>query len=213
MSAFAQITQGPATATGANTNKGALIFDRQNNITESVGDSGVAAAHQTSLLVQAATAALVTITTAQNLLNFALNAAVLNKVGRTILISGVLIYTTPGTTTPALTIALKLGGTTICSITTAALSATASTNMPVQYQFELNVVSTGASGTVECHGSVNANISANTPAAASTCFLDTNTAVSSAINLLSQLNLTITVAANSAISSIQSRQLTVEVVN
>ena len=155
---FAQITQGPATATGQNPNKQALILDRLNNITESVGDGGQAQALQTALLVLTAQTALTTITTAQNLINLALNAAVLNKQNRTLLISGSLIYTTPGTTTPAASLALVLGGVTLCTITLATMSATASTNMPINFWFELTIASTGSSGTVESHGQVNANL-------------------------------------------------------
>lgn len=209
---FAQITQGPATATGANPNKQALIFDRANNITESVGDAGQSAAHQTALLILAAQTALTTITTAQNFINLLLNAGVLNKLNRTVLISGSFIYTTPGTTAPVVTLTLKLGAVTLCTITLAALSTTASANMPVQFQFQLNVVSTGAAGTVESHGAVNANISANTPAAAASCFLDTNIAVSSAVNLQSALALTVQISSTLAVSSAQLRQAAIEVV-
>ena len=208
---FAQITQGPATATGQNPNKQALILDRLNNITESVGDGGQAQALQTALLVLTAQTALTTITTAQNLINLALNAAVLNKQNRTLLISGSLIYTTPGTTTPAASLALVLGGVTLCTITLATMSATASTNMPINFWFELTIASTGSSGTVESHGQVNANLTANTPGGAISSFNDTNTAVSSAVNLQNALALKVTIAANSAISSAQLRQATVEV--
>jgi hypothetical protein len=213
MAPFAQITQAPPNPTGQNTNQQALIFDRKSNIVESVGDAALAAALQTALFIQTAQTALSAITTAQNLFNKTLALGVLNKLNRTIAVSGSLIYTTPGTTTPTMTIALVLGGVTLCTITTAALSATASTNMPVQFSFIFTVASTGSSGTIEAHGFINANISANTPAAASNTYNDTNVAVSSAVNLTSALALQIQISASLAITSAQLRQLAIEVTN
>lgn len=207
-----RISQGPYSLAGNNPyDTEALVLDVQNNILETSGNNRVLAAAHTSLAVLPAQTALVTVTVAQALMTLLLNAGVLNKLKRTVLVSGSLIYTTPGTTTPVLTIALVVGGVTICSISTAALSATASTNMPVQFAFMLTVVSTGAAGTIESHGMVTANISANTPAAAGTQFSDTNIAVSGAVNLTNAASLVVNVSANSAISSIQLRQGIVEV--
>ena len=210
---FAQITQAPPVPSGQNTNQQALIFDRKSNVVESVGDAGIAAALQTALFIQTAQTALTTITAAQNFFNKTLAAGVLNKLNRTITINGAFIYTTPGTTAPVMTIALVLGGVTLCSITAAALSTTASSNMPVQFSFTFNVVSTGSSGTIESHGFVNANISANTPAAAANTYNDTNTAVSSAVNLTSALALQIQISSTLAITSAQLRQLSIEITN
>jgi hypothetical protein len=134
-------------------------------------------------------------------------------VNRTVLVTGTLVYTSPGTTSPTISIALKLGATTLCTITTAAISTTASTNLPIQFAFQLGVVSAGAAGTIETHGAVNANITANTPAAAVASYLDTNTAVSSAVDLTSQLALTVTIASSGAgITGATLRQGAVEVV-
>ena len=210
---FAQITQAPPVPSGQNTNQQALIFDRKSNIVESVGDAGIAAALQTALFIQTAQTALTAITTAQNFFNKTLAAGVLNKLNRTIQITGSFIYTTPGTTAPVMTITLVLGGVTLCAITAAALSTTASSNMPVQFSFTFNVVSTGASGTIESHGFVNANISANTPAAAANTYNDTNTAVSSAVNLTSALALQVQISSTLAITSAQLRQLSIEITN
>lgn len=209
-----RVGRGPLTAAGTNPyDQEGIYLDSQNNILETSGDSKAMTACQKALAVLPAQTALTAITTAQTLITQAFNAGALSKVGRAILVEGVLIYTTPGTTTPAMSIALVLGGVTICTITTSGLSATASTNMPVQFYFQFNVVSTGSSATVECHGFVCANISANTPAAAATQFLDTNVAVSSAINLTNAANLVVQISANSAITSAQLRQATIEVVN
>jgi hypothetical protein len=209
-----RITSGPLTAAGTNPyDQQALVLDAQNNILETSGSSRALAAARSAQAVIGAQTALATVTTAQNLISRNLNAGVLNKLGRTFIIKGWLIYTTPGTTTPTLTIALTLGGVTLISIVTAGLSATASTNMPTYFEFTFQTVSTGPTGTIEAHGQVNANISANTPAAALAQYVDNNIAVSSAVNLNSALALAVTVAGSSAITSIQLRQATIEVVN
>lgn len=209
-----RVTQGTLSSDGLNHfDQAALVHDALNNILETSGNSHVLQALQTAIAVLPAQVALAAITAAQNLISLALNAGVLNKLKRTITVSGSLIYTTPGTTTPVLTIALVIAGVTVCTISTAALSATLSTNMPVQFMFEVSIASLGAAGTVEAHGNVTANISANTPAAAATEYMDTNTAVSAAVNLLAATNLQVQVSANSVITSIQLRQATVQVVN
>jgi hypothetical protein len=210
---FAQITQGPANTSGKNTNQQALVFDRQNNVVSSVGDAGTEQAHQTSMAVLNAQTALTAITTAQNLLSVTLNKGFLNRLARTLLVSGSIIYTSPGTTTPTISIAVKLGSVTLCTITTAAISSTASTNMPIQFAFQLDVAAIGASGTIEAHGQVSANLSANTAAAAITTFLDTNTAPSSAVDLTTSLALAVTIASSGAgITGAQLRQATLELV-
>ena len=206
-----RIAQGPQ-ASGLNPNDTeALVLDVANNILETSGNNHQMAACQTAIAVLGPQTALVTITTAQNLISKLLNAGVLNKLNRTLYIQGSLIYTSPGTTTPTITIAVTLGGVTLCTITTAAISATASANMPIQFYFYLTTTATGASGTIESHGGVSANITANTPAAAIATYLDTNTAASSAVNLNAAQTLNVTIAASSAITSAQLRLASIEV--
>lgn len=211
--AFAQQTTGPATSTGKNTNIGALIQDSANNIVETVGVGGLAQALRSPLAVVGPQTALTAITTAQTLASFSLGAQVLNKQNRLAQMNAMLLYTSAGTTAPVLTFAVKLGAVTLCSITIAALSTTASTNMPVQLFFNLQTTATGTSGTIEAHGQVTANITANTPAADSANYLDTNTAASSAVNLNIAETLTLVVSSTLALSSMQLRQLFLEVVN
>jgi hypothetical protein len=202
-----RITAGPLTAAGNNPfDVQALVLDALNGILEMSGNDHVMRGVQTMNFMLNAQAALSAITTAQNLINRSFNPGALNKISRTLVVEGQFIYTTPGTTTPTITIALVLGGVTLCSVTTAALSATASANMPVQFYFTLSVVSTGAAATIEAHGNLNANISANTPAAAVSQFVDTNTAVSAAVNLAAATTLQLTIAASSVITSVQLRQ-------
>lgn len=210
--AFEQITNGPSNSTATNPNAPGLTFDQQNGIVAAVGLDHTESVFETAIKALPAQTALTTITTAQVLLLCALNGYALNRVGRVIRVKGFLIYTTPGTTTPTMTLALVIGAVTLCTITTAALSATASANMPVEFEFLLFVVSAGAAGTIEAHGTVSANISANTPAAAAAVYKDINTAVSGAVNLQAAQNLEVTIAASSAVTSAQLRLGTVEVV-
>lgn len=213
MTAFAQQTSGPATSTGKNTNIGDLIQDRANNIVESVGVTGLAAALRSAALgVLGPQTALTAITTAQTLASFALGAQMLNKLNRTVEINGSLIYSTTIANVATLTIAVKLGAVTLCTITTTASNTAASTNLPVQFSFTLQTTTTGTSGAIEAHGFINANLG-TAAAGAATQFLDTNTAASSAVNLNIAETLTVTIAASAAVPSAQLRQLTAEVVN
>jgi hypothetical protein len=133
-----------------------------------------------TLQLTGAQTALTTITTAQTMDSFSLPAGLMNSTSRTLQVCFAGVYTSPGTTAPTLTFALKIGSSvTPISITSAALSTTASTNMPFQGCFDVKTAAIGATGNDEAHGYADVNISANTPAAAVARYLDTNTAVSS----------------------------------
>lgn len=209
---FQTITSGPLSGTCAG-GAPSLGIDALNQVVYGCGTPHVWQAYATTIAALTAQTAVTTVTTAQTMGSVALTAGFQNVAGRTLRICGAGIYTTPGTTTPTMTISLIEGGITPITITTAALSATATTNAPFQFCFTSMAVSTGATGTLETHGYVMANISANTPAAAAPVYLDTNTAVSSAIDLTAANTLAVQVAANSAISSVQLRQLTVVALN
>ncbi len=206
---FATITNGPPSAISGGP---ALATDQQNGILYVADQYRGIHSQQTAIGVFSAQTAVTSVTTAQTLASLALNKNAQNVTGRTLRLCGYGIYTSPGTTAPTLTIAVTEGGITPVSITTAALSTTASTNMPFQFCFDLTTVATGSSGTLEAHGQLSANISANTPAAAEATYDDTNTAVSSAISLTSANTLALTVAASSTLTSVQLRQMTVELV-
>ena len=208
---FAQINQGPPSATGKVTSPDALYLDRQNNIAGTSGDGNQYVALQCVRNLQNAQTALSTITTAQALYTFALSKGEMNMLNRSYTLSGYAIYTSPGTTTPTFTFTLVLGGVTIATITTGAVSATASTNMPIQFEFTITVTATGASGSVEVHGEVDINLTANTPAGVLTYYPDTNNAVITGIPLTSANNLVLNISASSTITSAQLRQAWLEV--
>jgi hypothetical protein len=108
---------------------------------------------------------------------------------------------------------IKLGGVTIATFTTASQATTAVT-LGWQVDLVATVVTPGASGTLEVHGALNFDSGA-TLAAACTTFLDSNIAVSSAINLTAPALLEImsNLGSGNAGSNITQRQLTVELMN
>lgn len=144
--------------------------------------------------------ALTAITTAQTLLSSAIAAGAMNRVGATLLVQGSLIYSTTVGNVATISLAVTLGGVTLATITTAATNTAASTNLPINFSFTLTTVSIGASGTLIAVGNVNANIG-TTAAAATANYASTNTAASSAVNLVTAETLTVTIAASAAVPS------------
>jgi hypothetical protein len=167
---------------------------------------------QSALAKFVAQTTLTNITTAQTLFSKAIAAGLLNLVGRTLLVTGFGVYSSAGGSTPTITIALTLGGVTLCTITSTAINTAANTNLQFQFQFQATVVSVGASATLECHGDVAINLSANTPGSALSEFADQNTAVSSAVNLTAAATLAATIAASGTVSSATLRLASVELV-
>jgi len=208
---FAQINQGPPSTTGKVTSPDALYLDRMNAIAGVAGDANQYVALQCVRNMVNAQTALTNVTTAQTLYTFTLGKGELNMLNRSYTLSGYAIYTSPGTTAPVLTFALTLGGVTIATITCGALNTTASTNMPIQFEFTITVTATGSSGSVEVHGEVDINLTANTPAGVLSYYPDTNAAVITGINLTAADVLALTVAASSTVTSIQLRQAWLEV--
>jgi hypothetical protein len=199
---------------GSYDDAGALIADAQNGIlsmvTGTLGAPSGKVSAQSALYIIPTQTAVTAITTAQTLFSKALNAGALNVAGRTGLFTAYGIYTSPGSSTPTMTFALTLGGVTLMTVTTAAISTTASTSLQWQFTCQFTVVTAGASGTIEAHGNVGVNISANTPGAALAEYADQNTAVSSAVNLTTALTIALTIAASSTVTSAQLRLGSIE---
>jgi hypothetical protein len=213
MSGFQGITSGPSNASGQNplATPNGLVLDNQNNLVSSVGISGVESLLEAALLTLQEQTALTSISTAQNLIAFALNSWLLNRLNRTLRIKGRGIYSFAGGSTPTITLALLLGATSLASITTAAINTAASTNLPFDFEFLLSVAATGSSAAeIEAHAKLAINITANTPAAAVATYLDTNTAVVGSLNLEQALDLYVTIASSGTLSSAQLLFATVE---
>ena len=206
---FAKTTFGPPAPGTTDPNKGALIADIQNGVAEMVDSSGNTHGLETTLLLLQAQTALTTLTTAQTMFTLALLAGALNKTNRALRISGTGVFTTAGT--PTIAVAIKLGTVTLCTITSVAI-ANAVTNGQFGFEFILSVATSGSSGTLEAHGTLwvqgGSSLSVAVPA-----YLDQNTAVSSAVNLTSALNLVATLAASTTVSTATLRQALIEVIN
>lgn len=187
--------------TGQYDSPGALIADQISGLLAVVTKTGIVVGSARLANIPQQTA-LTAITTAQNLLSQVIGAGALNLVGRTLRVKGSVIYSTTSTNVATITIALKLGSVTLCTITTAATNTAASVGLPLQFDFTLTVVSTGTAGTIQSHGQVTVNI--GTVAAPSTAiYLDTNSGVSSAVDLTIAETLTVTIAASAAVPSAQ----------
>lgn len=205
-----RIQAGPLNAQGTNPlDQQCLYQDSGNN---DLYISGLS--HKMKLLRKMSVSAipqtpLTAITTAQTLLSETYNAGALNYQNRRLLVRGTLVYNTTIGNVATISLALILAGVTLCTITTPATNTAASTNLPIQFEFELNVVTLGAAATIESHGKVIANIG-TAAAGVAGVYLDTNTAVSSAVNLLTADTLSMTIAGSAAIPSATLRSYTIE---
>lgn len=191
------VTSGPPTSKQLFGTEG-LILDATNGVLYFFGKSRVAAAVQAAIAALGIQTALTAITTAQILMSEAFGAGALNIVGRTIRVSGTLIYATTAGNDATITIAIKLGTVTLATITTTATDASAITNQPLQFSFTLSVASTGSAGTIVTVGAVNITIGSTT-----STFIAPTTGPSAAVNLLSAETLQVTIAASAAIPSAQ----------
>jgi hypothetical protein len=162
----------------------------------------------TAKLLQVAQTALAALT-AQTLLSQVLAAGALNVKGRTLLVTGYVVFTSAAAT-PTLTIALLLGATTLATITTAALAGS-QTNAQLQFQFQLSVASIGATGSIEAHGAVAVQLAAALGTALAE-YADQVTAAVGSLNLTAAQTLSVTIAASSTITSATLRLASVEVV-
>lgn len=204
-----RITFGPPSANGVNTSdQKALVLDQSNGVLYVSGVNRRLMVAMGAPLVLPAQTPLTAITTARSLLSFTFGAGALNVIGRKIRVKAVVFYNTTVGNVATISFALVLGGVTLCTITTAATNTAASTNLPIQLEFELTVVTLGAAATIESHGRVDANIG-TAAAGAATTYLDGNSAVSSAVNLTAAAALVLNIAASAAIPAAVVRSATV----
>lgn len=210
-SQFATIMSGPLSG---NCTGGApsLGVDSLNSIPYTCATAHVWQPSSTLIAQLPAQTAVTAVTTAQTMGSALLTAGFQNVVGRTLEICGAGIYTSAGTSTPTMTISLLDGGVTAMSVTTDALSATAVTNAPFRFCFTLATAAAGATGTLESHGWLAADIGSSTTAA-STIYLDALAGLSSPINFTAANTLAFRVAASAALTSVQLRSLQVVALN
>lgn len=197
---------------GSYRDTGSGILSNQPWCVEPAGQmTGSAGCAPVVLKVTPAQTALTTITTAQTLDSLTLPTGALNVVGRALRVCFDGVYTSPGTTAPTITVALKIGSSvTPISVTSAGVSTTASTNMPFKGCFVVSTAAIGATGTDEAHGELDVNITANTPAAAFAAYADTNTAVSSTYDHTASNTATLSIATSLTMTSATLRMATWE---
>lgn len=140
-------------------------------------------------------------------------AGALNTLGRTVRLKGMYYVTTngtAGTVTTELILASVFGVTSITPFTAASASIAASV-LTINFEFDITFVTTavGATGTLECHGTVDYNIAGT---AVGSVAMDSIQAASSAIDLTKQNTLTIAhLNTTVGTTASQLRLLTVEV--
>lgn len=124
-------------------------------------------------------------TSAANLLTYAIQPNQFNALGKAIHIYGAGEYTTDGGTARTITIAVTWsdGTNTRTLLTWTSGATTASqTNLPWNVEGYITVQAVGSAGTAFAHGTAWVTLGSSAPGA-TTSYNDTNTAVSSAINL------------------------------
>jgi len=123
------------------------------------------------------------------------------------------VYSTPASSTSTITVAVTLGAVTLLTITTAALGSLQATNDQFNVSAMFTTQTGGASGVFESHGKLVIGLGAGNTVA-DTIYTDTNTAVSSAVDLTAAetLQVTITFSNASASNSATQRQMVLETV-
>ncbi len=211
LSAQTKITQGPPTSCAPGTNY--FILDSPNNVSYSCGGPGTVPIPNDvwlSTLTSSTAQATANVTTDQNLISSTIGMPfsewAMNTPART------LEYFAAGTyslgTATTVTVKLKLCTVAGCgtgTVTTLAAWTTASqSTTSVTLAYNVNAycltVATGATGSLECHGTLNFDSGA-TLAAASSTFNDSNTAVIASLPLNGQWFLQSTLAFNTSNAS------------
>lgn len=148
--------------------------------------------------------------TVQNVTTFALPGGLLNYLGKTVRFkSAGVLNTSSGS---GLQLGLQLSGTNVCLINTANISTTL-TNQPWATEMTLQVANTGATGNIEGHGTITAQLTTAAANLASTVSQDLQTAVSANINLTQPLTLGFIALTNGAIVNFTARTTTLEILN
>lgn len=173
-----------------------------------VGANGVWSTDQHLLNVQGPQAALTTVTTAQTMFSYTIPVGLQNILNKTFLVQGQAMFSN-GATTPAITIALKIGSTTLVSVV-GANNANTNSNAPLNFGFTFQTTAIGATGTDEAHGWLENAVSAAWSAGvAVAAYTDGNNAASAAYDHTISNILTVTIAATAALTTVTPRQLLV----
>ena len=154
----------------------------------------------------------VSIIQAMNSTTVTLPANALNVAGKTLHVRGYFVFSN-GVTTPAITVTLKLG-TILMAAPVSAVNANSNSSSPAWFDFYCRTVATGASGTVEAHGTLDMNVTDATNGHALSRYSDYLAAVSSAVDLTSAQNITVNMTvATGPVTTATLRLATFEIMN
>ena len=158
--------------------------------------------------------AITTVSTIQamNSTTVTVPAGAMNVAGKTLHVKGYFVFSN-GVTTPTITITLKLGSVLMAAPVSTAIVASNSSS-PAWFDFYCTTASTGASGTVEAHGTLSMDVADNTHGNPLSTFPDFLAAASSAVDLTSSENVTVNMTvANGPVTTATLRLATFEILN
>lgn len=177
-----------------------------------VGNAGTWTAPGYTINVQGPQTALTTVTTAQTMFSFALPAGLQNITRKAFQIVGNATFSN-GATTPAITVSLKIGAVTLCSVV-GANNANNNTTSPIQFGFWFQTTTTGTSGTDESHGWLDNAVSAAWASGTAIAgYVDNNTAASTGYDHTISNTLVVQIAATATLTSVVPRQFILSALN
>jgi hypothetical protein len=139
-------------------------------------------------------------------------AGAVNVIGKTLHVKGYFVFSNAADT-PVMTVTLKLG-TVLMAAPLSAANANSNSSSPVWFEFYATTASTGASGTLEAHGTLIDTVSAATHGVAAAVYSDFLAAASSAVDLTASENVTLSLTSSSGtVTSATLRWGIVEVAN
>jgi hypothetical protein len=168
---------------------------------------------QITLSQQGIQTALTTVTTAQTMFTFTPGiAGLMNVANKHLRVSGHAFFSN-GATTPAITISLKIGATTVASVVGAA-NANTNTNAPLEFQFDISTSTIGATGTDLAHGWMNDSTAAAWASGTLLAhFVDGSTAATSGYDHTANNAIAVQIAATAVLTSVTPMDVTYELVN
>jgi len=177
--------------------------------------NGITSAHNLTIGVNTTPITATNPSSAADLMELVLPTGYWNFAGRTIYLFASGVYTTAGGQTPTITIAVNVGSLGALSFVSSATTA-AVTTKPWNLEGFLSVVTAGSSGTLEAHGICNFELGGGAAGSvAVSSFNDTNSAVSSALDLTAaqDLECNVIMSSSNAGNSVVQRQMIVQLYN
>lgn len=155
--------------------------------------------------------AITTSTTIKTIATCNLSAGLQNSFGKLLHITGHGVYTATGT--PTFAVSLVEGGVTPIIITSAAVTTGGQTNAQFSFDLYLTTGLTGTAGKVEAHGTLTLQGATAANTTAMILYEDTNTALSSALDLTAANALTIGITGSSGVSATTLRDSQIVLMN